>query len=108
MCVCVCVCVCVCLCCWDTQVLDVLHSVLVALGASHPELTKSVLSFLVSLIVSGAAAPTLHLAQEWSKQADPSLLRHFIELVGVVRAGWFETFSDLATCIKQSCFTDVV
>jgi hypothetical protein len=62
-------------------VLPVVRSVLAALGASHHELTKSVLTFLVSLIVSGAVAPTLELVKDWSKAADPSLLRHFVELV---------------------------
>jgi len=66
------------------QVLTVLHSVLGALGASHHELVKSVLSFLVSLIVSGAAAITLDLARQWSVKADPSLTRHFVQLVSGV------------------------
>lgn len=63
------------------QVLSVLSTVVAALGASHMELSKSVNSLLVSLIVSGAAGPTLDLVQDWSKTADPSLLRHFIGLV---------------------------
>lgn len=66
------------------QVLPVLHSVLVALGANNHELVKSVLSFLVSLIVSGAAAITLDLARQWSVKADPSLTRHFVQLVSGV------------------------
>ena len=61
-----------------------LRSVLTALGSSthtNMELIKSVLSFLVSLMVSGAAGPTLELVQEWSLTAEPSLGRHFVELV---------------------------
>jgi hypothetical protein len=63
------------------QVLPVLRTVLGTLGASHHELIRSVLTLLVSLIVSGAAGPTLDLMSDWSKVADPSLLRHFVELV---------------------------
>jgi hypothetical protein len=51
-------------------------------AATHHELIKSVLSFLVSLIVSGAAGPTLDLVRDMSKKGmDPSLMRHFVELV---------------------------
>lgn len=67
--------------CYVFQVLPVVRTVLGTLGASHHELIKSVLTFLVSLIVSGAAGPTLDLMRDWSKVADPSLLRHFVELV---------------------------
>lgn len=65
------------------QVLSVLRTVLGHLGAAtHHELIRSVLSFLVSLIVSGAAGPTLDLVRDMSKKGmDPSLMRHFVELV---------------------------
>lgn len=70
------------------QVLSVLRTVVAALGASHMELSRSVNTLLVSLIVSGASGSTLELVQDWSKTADPSLLRHFIGLGGAL-AGWW-------------------
>lgn len=66
------------------QVLGVLRSVLTALGHNRQELSKSVLAFLVSLLVSGAADAALAVAVSWSDSADPSLIRHFIQLVRAV------------------------
>jgi hypothetical protein len=62
-------------------VLAVLQRMLQGLGSSQQELSKAALSFLVSLLVSGAAGPALAAAQDWSRGADPSLVRHFILLV---------------------------
>jgi hypothetical protein len=62
-------------------VLGVLRSVLGVLGHNRPELSKKVLNFLVSLLVSGAADMAMDMAQAWAATADPSLIRHFIQLV---------------------------
>uniref|UniRef100_A0A383VL51 Uncharacterized protein n=1 Tax=Tetradesmus obliquus TaxID=3088 RepID=A0A383VL51_TETOB len=63
------------------QVLGVLRAVLGALGHNRPELSRKVLGFLVSLLVSGAADAAMDMAQDWAATADPSLIRHFIQLV---------------------------
>ncbi|KAF8064640.1 FPS1 [Scenedesmus sp. PABB004] len=63
------------------QVLGVLRSVLSALGSTRPELAKAVLVFLVAIMVSGAAEPVLRMAAEWSASADPSLIRHLVQLM---------------------------
>jgi hypothetical protein len=65
----------------NLQVLGVLRSVLSVLGHNRPELSKKVLNFLVSLLVSGAADMAMDMAQAWAATADPSLIRHFIQLV---------------------------
>ncbi|KAF6256019.1 hypothetical protein COO60DRAFT_151763 [Scenedesmus sp. NREL 46B-D3] len=65
----------------NLQVLGVLRAVLGVLGHNRPELSKKVLNFLVSLLVSGAADMAMDMAQAWAAAADPSLIRHFIQLV---------------------------
>lgn len=68
----------------SVQVLAVLKTVLTSLGSNKQELSKSALNFLVSLIVSGAADLALGTAKAWAATADPSLVRHFIQLVSLV------------------------
>lgn len=78
---------CAVLCCAVRQVLGVLKHMLAALGSNKQELSKSVLSLLVSLVVSGAADLALPMAEEWSRSAEPSLIRAFIQMVRVLRWG---------------------
>jgi hypothetical protein len=66
------------------QVLSVLRAVLSVLGHNRPELSKKVLEFLVSLLVSGAADMAMDMAQAWAASADPSLIRYFIQMVSRV------------------------
>lgn len=76
-----------------------LRTALGLLGTNH-ELIKAVLAFLVSLIVSGAAWPTLELVQDFAKGADPSLIRHFILLVSCA--------VKCSACVSACCVCECV
>eukprot|EP00879_Flechtneria_rotunda_P023720 GHRR01025111.1.p1 GENE.GHRR01025111.1~~GHRR01025111.1.p1 ORF type:complete len:173 (+),score=64.21 GHRR01025111.1:773-1291(+) len=63
------------------QVLMVLQAVLKAIGSTKMDLSRRVLAFLVSMLLSGAVDLVMNMAMAWSTSADPSLVRHFIQLV---------------------------